>query len=79
MALLTVTGSSHATRPGASGHRYGHAERFMAPVAITSADSIADGQAFGPACPQAGNRYTPISEDCLFLNVWTRELDQLYG
>lgn len=26
---------------------------------------------FAPACPQLGDRYAPVSEDCLFLNVWT--------
>lgn len=54
------------------GIRYARAERFMAPVAITSAEQLDDGR-FGPACPQAGDRYAPFDEDCLFLNVWTRE------
>ncbi len=54
------------------GIRYARAERFRAPVAVPAAEQPywEQGQ-FGPACPQAGDRYRPQSEDCLFLNVWT--------
>ncbi len=55
------------------GIRYARAERFTAPLAVTSAEQYQGGQKFGPACPQNGDRYAPFSEDCLFLNVWTRE------
>jgi para-nitrobenzyl esterase len=54
------------------GIRYARAERFMAPVASTSAEQK-NGGLFGLACPQAGSRYAPFAEDCLFLNVWTSE------
>lgn len=55
------------------GIRYGRAGRFMAPVATNRADQFAAGKVFGPACPQAGHRFAPFSEDCLFLNVWSCE------
>lgn len=51
------------------GIRYARAERFRAPVPVLAAEQQA-GDHFGPACPQAGGRYAPFSEDCLFLNVW---------
>lgn len=53
-----------------TGIRYGRAARFRAPVAVTMAEQLR-GDVFGPACPQAGDRYRPQDEDCLFLNVWT--------
>ena len=54
------------------GIRYARAERFRAPVPVTTAEQpFADQGQYGPACPQAGDRYQPQSEDCLFLNVWT--------
>lgn len=52
------------------GIRYARAARFCAPMPVTRADQM-PGDAFGPACPQRGDRYRPQSEDCLFLNVWT--------
>lgn len=61
------------------GIRYARAKRFMAPVAITSAEQNREGQIFGAACPQVGDRYTPYSEDCLFLNVWTTEVTPIFG
>lgn len=53
-----------------AGIRYARAGRFLAPAAVTSAEQK-PGSEFGPSCPQAGNRYQPHDEDCLFLNVWT--------
>jgi para-nitrobenzyl esterase len=61
------------------GIRYARAKRFMAPVAITSAEQNREGQYFGPACPQVGDRYAPFDEDCLFLNVWTTEVTPIFG
>jgi para-nitrobenzyl esterase len=58
---------------GYRGIRYARAGRFMAPVRTTRAEQQSEGTRFGPACPQAGNRYVPAEEDCLFLNVWTGE------
>jgi len=57
-----------------TGIRYARAARFAAPVAVTSAEQL-KGDSFGPACPQSGDRYQPQSEDCLFLNVWTPDID----
>ena len=56
------------------GIRYGSAKRFAAPVPLLD-NRIALG-GFGPACPQRGDRYRPQSEDCLFLNVWTPDIEQ---
>lgn len=53
------------------GIRYGRAERFRAPVAEPRTTELVNAHAFGPVSPQAGDRYGPKSEDCLFLNVWT--------
>ncbi len=67
------------------GIRYARAARFAAPIPVLKAEQFGpDHQearqadkdrrpdpAFGPACPQTGDRYHPQSEDCLFLNVWT--------
>ena len=58
-----------------TGIRYGRAERFKAPVAVMKAEQLRD-DAFGPACPQTGDRYRPQSEDCLFLNVWTPDIER---
>lgn len=52
------------------GIRYGRAERFQAPVAITAPRDPIRALRFGPVAPQRGKR-NPQAEDCLFLNVWT--------
>jgi para-nitrobenzyl esterase len=53
------------------GIRYGSAQRFRAPRTPKPARDVLDAFAFGPSAPQRGRKYTPQSEDCLFLNVWT--------
>jgi len=58
-----------------TGIRYGRAGRFSAPVAVAKAEQLR-GDAFGPACPQTGDRYRPQGEDCLFLNVWTPDIEK---
>ncbi|HEY0414234.1 MAG TPA: carboxylesterase family protein [Allosphingosinicella sp.] len=55
------------------GIRYGTAARFQAPRAPSPSREVVAATAFGPSCPQKGDRYRPQSEDCLFLNVWTPE------
>ncbi len=57
-----------------TGIRYARASRFSAPVTVTKAEQL-QGDRFGPACPQRGDRYQPQSEDCLFLNVWTPDIE----
>ncbi len=55
------------------GIRYGRAARFQAPTAEPRASEPVIARGFGPVAPQAGSRYQPQSEDCLFLNVWTTD------
>lgn len=52
------------------GIRYARAERFRAPVAVTTAEQL--GRNF-PICPQVNPSYGDVSEDCLFLNIWKKE------
>ena len=60
--------------------------RFRAPNPPTEWTEVADATSYGPSCPQAtGPRLSlfdswvpeneSLSEDCLFLNVWTPGLD----
>jgi para-nitrobenzyl esterase len=53
------------------GIRYGVVDRFLAPLPPAIKRDVIEATAFGPSCPQRGDRYRPQSEDCLFLNVWT--------
>ncbi|CAH1107847.1 unnamed protein product [Psylliodes chrysocephalus] len=46
--------------------------RFKPPVPIEHVEGIYDATKDGPSCPQPG--YEPVSEDCLFLNVYTTKL-----
>jgi para-nitrobenzyl esterase len=55
------------------GIRYGHAERFRAPVPVPAPAGVQPADRFGPVSPQTGDRYGPQSEDCLFLNIWTAD------
>jgi para-nitrobenzyl esterase len=59
------------------GVRYGAdtaPRRFMPPLAPTSWDNNLDAFEYGAAAPQDRTNET-ISEDCLFLNVWTPSTD----
>jgi len=56
------------------GIRYGadtKARRFMPPLAPVPWTRPLDALQYGPSSPQSGKEADPISEDCLFLNVWT--------
>ena len=53
------------------GIRYGTAARFRSPVPTAPVSAMVSAQTFGPVSPQQGARYTPQSEDCLYLNIWT--------
>ncbi len=68
------TGITESNVQAFRGIRYGTANRFRAPTAYTPRYSET-AFAYGPSCPQAGDRYKPTSEDCLFLNVWTADTD----
>jgi para-nitrobenzyl esterase len=48
--------------------------RWKAPAPVQAWTGIKKADAFGPACMQAPNSMgntAPVSEDCLYLNVWT--------
>jgi para-nitrobenzyl esterase len=54
--------------------------RWRAPQPFPEWGGLRTAKAFGPACPQTagavfGMRALEQSEDCLYLNVWTRTLD----
>jgi para-nitrobenzyl esterase len=55
------------------GLKYGVAGRFQAPVAPAPARHQIDAVRFGPSSPQRNSSYTPVDEDCLYLNIWTPE------
>ncbi|MDV3455721.1 carboxylesterase/lipase family protein [Sphingomonas sp. HF-S4] len=55
------------------GIRYGRADRFRAPVAVSPPGEVQAAATFGPVAPQSGSRYGAQSEDCLFLNIWTSD------
>lgn len=57
------------------GIRYGRAGRFMPPSPVLNAEQVFDfgeADALCPSSPQATDRFAPQSEDCLFLNVWSK-------
>ena len=68
------------------GIRYGTAERFMAPRPVEPWEGVKDALVWGYTAPVPANwmigddftvphRFWPQSEDCLYLNVWSKELD----
>lgn len=57
------------------GIRYARAERFGLPQTEDFNGERIAADAFGPLCPQANPMSEELSEDCLFLNIWTPEID----
>ena len=56
------------------GIRYGAdtgPRRFMPPLAPISWKKPLDATDYGASAPQTGKETQPLSEDCLFLNIWT--------
>jgi para-nitrobenzyl esterase len=49
--------------------------RWAAPESRKKHTGTRDAHELGPACPQSGTD-KPTSENCLYLNVWTPEVDQ---
>jgi para-nitrobenzyl esterase len=58
------------------GIRYAHAERFARPVPVPFTGPSLSATEFGPIAPQLGLQEHPQDEDCLFLNVWTPDVDK---
>jgi len=59
------------------GIRYGAStagRRFQPPVAPEPWADVREATAYGPASPQRNSAVGTVSEDCLFLNVWTPAL-----
>jgi para-nitrobenzyl esterase len=57
--------------PAFLGIRYARAARFDRPVREPVPTAPTPATQFGPLCPQRGPMSPAMSEDCLFLNIWT--------
>lgn len=85
--IMTTEGIIRGVKDGEvhvyRGIRYGVARRFHEPERAASFDGVREAISYGPACPEYSTEipvavaashpfYTIQSEDCLYLNVWTR-------
>lgn len=61
------------------GIRYAKAGRFTPPVPVPFRGELLVASEFGPIAPQAGYSDYWQDEDCLFLNVWSPDLDSRAG
>ncbi|WP_235901061.1 carboxylesterase/lipase family protein [Pontixanthobacter aquaemixtae] len=69
--VLNYRGFIDRGTPAFFGIRYARAQRFDLPVREPLPQSETPATEFGPLCPQR-NPMTPLmSEDCLFLNIWS--------
>ena len=57
--------------PAFLGIRYARAARFDRPVREPVPTAPTPATQFGPLCPQRNPMTPAMSEDCLFLNIWT--------
>ena len=57
--------------PAFLGIRYARAARFDRPVREPVPTAATPATQFGPLCPQRNPMTPAMSEDCLFLNIWT--------
>jgi len=69
------TGFIDRGTPAFLGIRYANAERFARPQPVPFQGDPLQATAFGPLAPQTGNQDEAQSEDALYLNVWTPEVD----
>lgn len=69
--LMAQRAPSSSTVQAFLGIRYGRAERFRAPRPVSDPPL----GRYGPSSPQQGRPGLAVSEDCLFLNIWTPARD----
>ena len=62
--------------PAFLGIRYARAARFEPPQMLAPPAEPLAARNFGPLCPQRNPMTPEMSEDCLFLNVWTPDPDR---
>ena len=71
-----VQGKSEQGLTAYLGLKYATAARWEAPIAAPKSDGVTMADTFGPSCPQAGQGgigEQMLTEDCLYLNVFTPE------
>lgn len=56
------------------GIRYGRVRRFEGTYGMPPSTETVQAFDYGPSCPQPGRHGLTVSEDCLFLNIWTPEV-----